>query len=206
MRIPNERHLAVDLRVHDLLRDFRLEDVWQLPEVTGSRDDFELVIERIRSGSPMSSGNLASRFVWGVRQLLGKVFDLGDVAHATDGRADGLPIPGAEETSIVPRLPADLRGTADDLRFTDLPFVPVYRTATEFAAEISNRTVHGVLHLSWIPVGGERYEGRMAVYVKPRGWFGEAYMAFIKPFRYLIVYPALEKQMAREWAELTAAR
>jgi hypothetical protein len=40
----------------------------------------------------------------------------------------------------------------------------------------------------------------MAVYVKPRGLFGQAYMAFIKPFRYLIVYPALERQLTRTWS------
>ena len=44
------------------------------------------------------------------------------------------------------------------------------------------------------------HEAQMAVYVKPRGRFGQAYMAFIKPFRYLIVYPALERQVARTWS------
>jgi hypothetical protein len=46
----------------------------------------------------------------------------------------------------------------------------------------------------------------MAVYVKPRGRFGEAYMAFIKPFRYLIVYPALERQIERAWNRRQPAR
>jgi hypothetical protein len=40
----------------------------------------------------------------------------------------------------------------------------------------------------------------MAVYVKPRGTFGRAYMALIKPFRYLIVYPALMRQFERAWS------
>jgi len=39
----------------------------------------------------------------------------------------------------------------------------------------------------------------MAVYVKPRGTFGKAYMALIKPFRYVIVYPALMRQFERAW-------
>ncbi len=39
----------------------------------------------------------------------------------------------------------------------------------------------------------------MAVYVKPRGLFGKGYMALIKPFRYLIVYPALTRQTERMW-------
>ena len=53
--------------------------------------------------------------------------------------------------------------------FGSLPFVPLYRTDDEFAAEISNQTVHGVMHLAWVDQGEGRYQGQMAVYVKPRG-------------------------------------
>jgi hypothetical protein len=71
----------------------------------------------------------------------------------------------------------------------------------EFAAELSNATVHAVMHLAWVPGEGERFQGQMAVYVKPRGLLGRAYLGFIKPFRYLIVYPALLRQMERRWAQ-----
>ena len=40
----------------------------------------------------------------------------------------------------------------------------------------------------------------MAVYVKPRGRLGRAYMALIKPFRHAIVYPALMRQIDRAWS------
>jgi hypothetical protein len=95
--------------------------------------------------------------------------------------------------------PDDLRNTATGLDFRSLPFDPLYRTDTEFAAEVSNKTVRGVLHLAWVDRGAGRYQGQMAVYVKPRGRFGQAYMAFIKPFRYLIVYPALMRRIERAW-------
>jgi hypothetical protein len=39
----------------------------------------------------------------------------------------------------------------------------------------------------------------MAVLVKPNGWFGEAYLAAIKPFRLLVVYPALMRSIGRAW-------
>jgi hypothetical protein len=39
----------------------------------------------------------------------------------------------------------------------------------------------------------------MAVLVKPNGRFGRVYMAAIKPFRHLIVYPAMLRQIEREW-------
>jgi hypothetical protein len=41
----------------------------------------------------------------------------------------------------------------------------------------------------------------MAVYVKPRGVLGKGYMLLIKPFRYLIVYPALMREFERAWKE-----
>jgi len=39
----------------------------------------------------------------------------------------------------------------------------------------------------------------MAVYVKPRGRLGETYMMLIQPFRHLIVYPALMRQIGHAW-------
>ena len=90
-----------------------------------------------------------------------------------DGAAGGLPIPGTDETSLADRLPDDLRDTAADVDFGSLPFVPLYRTDVEFAAEISNQTVHGVMHLAWVDQGEGRYQGQMAVYVKPRGLLRE---------------------------------
>jgi hypothetical protein len=40
---------------------------------------------------------------------------------------------------------------------------------------------------------------QMAVLVKPNGLFGTAYMAAIRPFRHLIVYPPAMRQIEREW-------
>lgn len=65
----------------------------------------------------------------------------------------------------------------------------------------ANRTVHGVAHLAWVEREDGRYEGRMAVYVKPRGALGRGYMALIKPFRHRIIYPAMMRQVERAWDE-----
>ncbi|MCC2627248.1 MAG: hypothetical protein K0S14_898, partial [Thermomicrobiales bacterium] len=69
----------------------------------------------------------------------------------------------------------------------------------EFAAELSNRTVHDVMHLAWVDQGEGRYQGQIAVYVKPRGLLGKAYMGLIKPFRYWVVYPAMMREIERAW-------
>jgi len=39
----------------------------------------------------------------------------------------------------------------------------------------------------------------MAVLVKPNGLLGTAYMAAIRPFRHLIVYPPLMREIEQEW-------
>jgi hypothetical protein len=197
MRVPNQVHLDQPWRIHEIVRDFTLEDVWILPEIRGTAADFERVVALATSGDPAHANNLAARFLWWARDLLGRWFHLGEVTD--EGGLSGDPIPGTSETSLAGRLPDDLRGTADDVHFGNVPFVPLYKTDDELAAEVSNKTVLGVMHLGWSRQADGTYQGQMAVYVKPRGAFGKAYMAFIKPFRYLVVYPALEKQLARTW-------
>jgi hypothetical protein len=59
--------------------------------------------------------------------------------------------------------------------------------------------MHGVLHLGWVPDRSGGYRAQMAVLVKPNGLLGTAYMAAIRPFRHLIVYPALLRTIEREW-------
>ena len=81
-----------------------------------------------------------------------------------------------------------------------MPFEPLYLTHDEFAAEIANRTMHGVMHLGWVAdpgTGGHR--GQMAVLVKRNGRLGAAYMAAIKPFRHVLVYPLMMREIGRRW-------
>jgi hypothetical protein len=75
----------------------------------------------------------------------------------------------------------------------------LYLLEDEWAAETANRTMHGVLHLGWVPDPKGGYHAQMAIYVKPNGLFGNAYMAAIKPFRYLLVYPLLLRRWGRVW-------
>jgi hypothetical protein len=201
MRLPNAAHESRPWRIREIAPDFTLEDVWALP-VHGDAEDFQALLELMASSDPASSGSLATRVLWRIRDRLGALFDLGRIAAPTgngsDGSAGELTIPGTSETSLADRLPDDLRNTVADVDFGSLPFVPLYRTDVEFAAELSNRTVHAAMHLAWVDEG-DRYQGQMAVYVKPRGAFGRGYMELIKPFRHWIVYPALMRQTERAW-------
>ena len=200
MKLPNSEHESRPWRIHELVSDFTLEDVWALP-MRGGPDDFQDLLDMSTSFDPSEAESRPTRFLWNLRDRLGAWFGLGEISSPVDGEAAGsLPIPDSGESSLRDRLPPDLRDTTSDFSFGALPFVPLYRLDREAAAEISNKTVHAVGHLAWVEQDG-RYEGRMAVYVKPRGAFGRAYMALIKPFRYWIVYPALMRQMDRAWNE-----
>jgi hypothetical protein len=202
MRLPNAAHESRPWRIREIVPDFTLEDVWALP-VQGGAQDFQTLIEQTGSFDPADVESRPARVLWRVRDRLGRWFDLGRISAPVDSGSEDaagrLPIPGTSETSLAGRLPADLRNTAADLGFGSLPFEPLYRTDVEFAAEVSNQTVHGVMHLAWVDQGEGRYRGQMAIYVKPRGSFGKAYMALIRPFRYWVVYPALMRQIEREW-------
>jgi len=123
-----------------------------------------------------------------------------------DEPARPLAIPQAAETTLRARLPEDLRGSADGVELGAKDFSPLYGTDVEWAAEISNATVHGVLHVAWVEMGDGRYRGQMGVYVKPRGALGTVYMAAIAPFRHLIVYPALMRQIEHAWDARMAQR
>jgi hypothetical protein len=202
MRLPNAAHESRSWRIREIAPDFIVEDVWALP-VHGGAEDFQTLLELMASSDPANADSLPARVLWRVRDRLGSWFGIGRISAPVDSGWDGaagkLPIPGTSETSLIGRLPDDLRDTTADLDFGSLPFAPLYRTDVEFAAEISNQTVHGVIHLAWVEQGDGRYQGQMAVYVKPRGPLGKGYMALIKPFRHWIVYPAMMRQIERMW-------
>lgn len=202
MRLPNAAHESHPWRIREIVPDFTLEDVWALP-AQGGAGDFQALMDLAGSLDPANADSPAARALWRLRDRLGSWFGLGRISIPLDpgsaGEAGKLAIPGTSETSLVGRLPEDLRNTAPDQVFGSLPFRPLYRTEVEAAAEISNQTVHGVAHLAWVDQGEGRYRGEMAVYVKPRGVFGKGYMLLIKPFRYWIVYPALMREFERAW-------
>ena len=75
----------------------------------------------------------------------------------------------------------------------------LYLLDDEWAAEIANRTMRGVMHIGWVPDGEGGYRGQLAVYVRPNGLLGTGYMAAIRPFRHRIVYPRMLRQIGRAW-------
>ena len=188
MRLPDSAHTTRPWRIHEIAGDFELEDVWALP-TPGGPGDFPELVRLIGATDPSSSRHPAVRALFALRWKLGELF-------GWDGAEDGL---GARVPTLRDRLPEDLRAGATGPGTDALPFVPLYLTGDEYAAEIANRTMHGVLHASWVEDGAGGHRGQMAVLVKPNGLAGRVYMAAIKPFRHLIVYPLMLRDIERQW-------
>ena len=195
MRLPTSAHSSQPWRIHELTKDFRTEDVWALP-TSGDAQDFPLLVDLLASYDPARSSSLAVRGLFAVRWKLGGLL-------GWDRPSAGL---GARVSPLRDRLPDDLRRCSSPRLSDEFPFAPLYVTEREWALEIANQTVHGVLHLGWVPDGADYYRGQMAVLVKRNGPLGAAYMAAIAPFRYLVVYPAMMRDLEREWCRRTAGR
>lgn len=189
-KLPDSAHTSQPWRIHELVPDFKLEDVWALP-TPGGEDDFPRLVEMTRKMDPGKSSSRLANALWALRWKLGEVF-------GWDDEKEGL---GARVPTLRDRLPADLRETDLGAGITGTPFTPLYVLEREAAGEIANRTVHGIAHFGWVEDGNGGYRGQMAVYVKTNGAFGSAYMAAIKPFRYLVVYPPMMRTIERAWQQ-----
>ncbi len=189
VKLPKVAHTSQDWRIDAIVPDFRLEDVWALP-TPGRAEEFPILVEGFASADPAQTLSSAAGALWSLRWKLGGLL-------GWDEPDTGL---GSRVSTLRERLPDDLSAKPGP-KFESLPFTSLYLTDDEFAAEIANRTMHGVLHLGWVAEGSGGYRGQMAVYVKPNGLAGNAYMAAIKPLRYMVVYPQMLRAMERRWRE-----
>jgi hypothetical protein len=186
MRLPSSAHTQRPWRIHEVTPDFRLEDVWELPG-TGGPDDFSRLVHGFASADPSKNSSPAVRALWAIRWKLGELL-------GWDGPDAGL---GARVPTLRERLPADLREAPSGPDFGSLPFSSLYLLDDEWAAETANRTMHGVMHIGRVPDATGGFRAQMAVLVKPNGLFGAGYMAAIRPFRRLIVYPGMMRRIER---------
>lgn len=188
MQVTEAEHRRRPWRIHELLPDFRLEDAWVLP-ARGGADEFPLLVAGFATADSGESPSRIARLLWKVRWTAGRLLGWDDDAAGVGGRV----------TSLRERLPEDLRAASPGPTFDHLPFSPLYLLDDECAAEIANATMHGVMHLGWVPDGDGGFHGEMAVYVRTNGRLGDAYMAAIRPFRHHVVYPPMLKQVEQLW-------
>lgn len=160
-----------------------------LPTPGGSADFPRLVHDLPRMLESAGRQSRVLRMLFGIRWALGRLLGWDRADAGLD-----LRVP-----SLRQRLPTDLRDAPTE---PALPrFTTLYAVDDEWAAEIANRTVHGVIHVGWVSDDHGRYRGQMAVYAKPNGRLGKLYMAAITPFRRLLVYPLILRHVERAWRE-----
>jgi hypothetical protein len=189
-RLGTAEHTARPWRIHEVATDFHVLDVWALP-TPGGPDDFGHLVRLMATLDPAQTSPVV-RALFAIRWTIGRVFGL-------DRKETGL---GARVRRLRDRLPADLADTPSD--FDTHLFTPLFVTDDEFAMEIANQTVHGVMHVGWVPDGTGGHRGQMAVLVRPNGALGVAYLAAIAPFRHLVVYPLMMRDIGRAWRQSVA--
>ena len=181
---PTEFH-SKQLRLHALLADVPLHDVWVAHLQGGPRG---ITMQEVRW--QLVDGfrhNLNTSFiaVAGIREVLGSLF------RWDDDRCT------SSERSFVHRL------TETDRRRSltepgDSMFV--YTFENEAVMEITNCTVHAFIAIALEPVE-DGYDMYWAFYVKRVGWITPLYMALIEPFRHTVIYPPLIEGIENEWAK-----
>src|SRR5579863_9099830 len=97
MRLPDTAHTSRPWRIHELTRDFRLEDVWELP-TPGGPDDFPRLVQMMAGSDSSQTPSRAARSLWAIRLKLGELFGWDDLDKG----------PGAGVPTLRDRLPADL--------------------------------------------------------------------------------------------------
>jgi Protein of unknown function (DUF2867) len=140
------------------------------------------------ASDPAQGSSRAVRVLFEIRWMIGRLCGW-----------DERPSDEGQVSSLRDQLSPDLRAGPPGPEFSVLPFTPLYLGNDEWAAETVNRTVHAIVHLGWVPTDIGGYHGQMAVYTKPTGLLGSAYMTAITPFRHLIVYPRILRDMQRDW-------
>jgi hypothetical protein len=189
---------ALDLRVHALLADVPLHDVFcvELPGGGPGRTLADLPDLVPGAGaSPGAELPLAARLLFVLRGWLGRLFGWDAGRHAAPAESfEGRLLPEDRERSLEPSGAA--RGA----------FRTLYRFDRESLLEVRNATVHAFLASALEPrtesdadtdTGG--YQLFLAIYVRPVSRWTAAYMALIDPFRHWIVYPALIRRIERAW-------
>jgi Protein of unknown function (DUF2867) len=153
----------------------------------GGRDDFRRLVQLMAAFDEARQPGSVLGMLFAMRASLGRVF-------GWDQTVGGTSIP-----SLRNRLPLDLRDCPSTVT-PPLGFTPLYQLDDEWAAELINRTVHGVIHIGWAQDQSGNYRGQLAMLVKPNGMLGRAYLAAITPFRYLVIYPRLLRWVGRKWS------
>ena len=190
MKVDNNLHLGHPLYVHSFLPDFTLDTVWRVPVKLESDHTLQQFLDQFsKAGKVLETTGLAG-LLFKLRRWIGKVL-----------RWDDTPV----QDKLVRGSLRERYANREGLQLQDLPspgegyFIPVYQLQNEFLSEIENKTVHAALHFSRVACENDNWEIYLAIYAKPKGKVGRAYLTVIRPFRHWIVYPSMMSAVKKEW-------
>jgi len=187
MRIDQREFRARPLRVHALLHDVPLEDVWAVP-LTGGGAGRTVLDLRTAMAAGLTEAPAVVRALFWLRGRIGGLFGWDRRRPAWDAAsyADRLSPADRAQSLVAPGTP-------------DGDFSLLYRFEDEQLSELRNATVHAFVSLSIRPTPGG-YLAYVGVFVKPVHGLTKLYMGAIGPFRRLLVYPAVIRKMQTAWA------
>ena len=185
-QISSEEFTRLPLRVHDLLAGVPLHDVWaiDLPRVRSG-----ITLDQFLQAANARSCALPTpvRALVGIRMVIGQRlgWDREPPAEAWKSFASRLTAPDRSRSLAPP-------GTREGL------FRVVYRFENEQLLELINRTAHAAA-LSALFETANAYRFYFGVYVRNVSRFTPVYMALIDPFRKLLVYPSILRDVRAKW-------
>jgi len=188
MRVSAEEFAQLELRAHSLLAEVPLHDAWAVDLEGGARELTVLELRELLSMDKLMAANPAVRLLFGLRRWLGRLFRW--------DRARAIP----PKQSFQSRLSkADLEKSLLPPGTLDGPFRLLLASSHETISEVVNPTVHAfsVVALAERAAGYRLYLG---IYVLPVGRITGWYMRLIDPFRRLIIYPAMLRQIRTSWS------
>jgi len=178
---------AVPLRVHEFLRGVPVHDVWAVdlpkPPTRVTLDAF------LRQPNPNECASPGVDALMRLRLFLGRIFGLDQPPRgSTEMFADRLTPQDRAGTLVPPGKRYGPNGA----------FSVVYRFENEQLSELINRTAHAGA-LTALVENASSYRYFFAVYVRSVSRLTPVYMTLIDPFRKLIVYPALLRDVRADW-------
>ena len=185
-QISTQEFERLPLRVHDFLAGVPLHDVWSV-DLPRARSGITLDEFWRTAGACLCTPTPLVRALLNIRLFVGRRLGW-----------DREPAATAWETFTTRLTTADrsrslaLAGTCEGL------FRVVYRFENEELLELINRTAHAAA-LSALVETANGYRFYFGVYVRSVSRFTPIYMALIGPFRRLIVYPSLLRNVRAKW-------
>ncbi len=193
-RLANSTYTERPWRMHEVAADFTVEDMWSFRTPGAGPDDFPTMLAAMLAAGGFDRVSMPVRLLFAVRFKLGALL-------GWDKPTAGL---GKRVASLRDRLPSDLRDAPRGADSLAPPLTPVYQLDREAVREIANRTVHSLMHLTWVQnTSSGGYELQMAILVKANGRARPAlhgrYRSVPLPHRLPGRDPALGTRLAGPW-------